>query len=120
MKDYTFNRQEVFNREDMRELMDIISDVEMLDGNHFELTNQLYGMFDGVLYDNIIYNANVNMVPITLIRRINGLVRKIVESLVEVSDEVVGSAEQGSYIYRVELINNKGYECKLFKSNCYC
>jgi hypothetical protein len=36
MKDYTFNRQEVFNREDMRELMDIISDVEMLDGNHFD------------------------------------------------------------------------------------
>jgi hypothetical protein len=90
MNDYTFNRQEVFNREDMRELMDIISDVEMLDGNHFELTNQLYGLFDGVLYDNIIHNANVNMVPITLIRRINGLVRKIVESLVEVSDEVVG------------------------------
>ena len=93
MKDYTFNRQELFTREDMRELMDIISDVEMLDGNHFELTNQLYGMFDGVIYDNIIYNANVNMVPITIIRRINGLVRKIVESLVEVSDEVVGSAE---------------------------
>lgn len=90
MNDYRFNRQEVFNREDMRELMDIISDVEMLDGNHFTLTNQLYGLFDGVLYDNIIHNANTNMVPIALIRRINGLVRKIVESLVEVSDEVVG------------------------------
>ena len=93
MADYRFNRQEVFNREDMRELMDIISDVEMLDGNHFTLTNQLYGMFDGVVYDDILHNANINMVPITIIRRINGLVRKIVESLVEVSDEVVGSAE---------------------------
>ena len=90
MSDYKFNRQELFTREDMRELMDIISDVEMLDGNHFELTNQLYGMFDGVVYDDILHNANVNMVPIALIRRINGLVRKIVESLVEVSDEVVG------------------------------
>ena len=90
MNDYRFNRQEVFNREDMRELMDIISDVEMLDGNHFELTNQLYGLFDGVLYDNIIHNANTNMVPIAIIRRINVLIRKIVESLVEVSDEVVG------------------------------
>ena len=114
MADYRFNRQEVFNREDMRELMDIISDVEMLDGNHFELTNQLYGLFDGVLYDNIIYNANVNMVPITIIRRINGLVRKIVESLVEVNDEVVGQAKPSSYIYRVELINNKGYEHTVF------
>ena len=90
MNDYRFNRQEVFNREDMRELMDIISDVEMLDGNHFTLTNQLYGLFDGVLYDNMIHNANIKMVPIAIIRRINGLVRKIVESLVEVSDEVVG------------------------------
>jgi len=90
MNDYKFNRQEVFNREDMRELMDIISDVEMLDGNHFTLTNQLYGMFDGVVYDDILHNANIKMVPIAIIRRINGLVRKIVESLVEVSDEVVG------------------------------
>ena len=37
MNDYKFNRQEVFNRDDMRELMDIISDVEMLDGNHFTI-----------------------------------------------------------------------------------
>ena len=114
MADYRFNRQELFTREDMRELMDIISDVEMLDGNYFTLTNQLYGMFDGVIYDNIIYNANVNMVPITIIRRINVLVRKIVESLVEVNEEVVGQAKPGSYIYRVELINNKGYEHTVF------
>jgi hypothetical protein len=90
MSDYRFNRQELFTREDMRELMDIISDVEMLDGNHFTLTNQLYGMFDGVVYDDILHNANTNMVPITIIRRINVLIRKIVSSLVEVSDEVVG------------------------------
>jgi len=90
MNDYKFNRQELFTREDMRELMDIISDVEMLDGNHFTLINQLYGLFDGVLYDNIIHNANINMVPIALIRRINVLIRKIVESLVETSGELVG------------------------------
>ena len=90
MNDYRFNRQELFTREDMRELMDIISDVEMLDGNHFTLTNQLYGLFDGVLYDNIIHNANTKMVPIAIIRRINVLIRKIVESLVETSGELVG------------------------------
>jgi hypothetical protein len=77
----------------MRELMDIISDVEMLDGNHFTLTNQLYGMFDGVVYDDILHNANTNMVPITIIRRIDSLVEKIVNSLVVVSDKLVGSAE---------------------------
>ena len=90
MNDYRFNRQEVFNREDMRELMDIISDVEMLDGNHFTTINQLYGLFDGVFYDNMLHNANTSLVPIATIRRINVLIRKIVESLVEVSDEVVG------------------------------
>ena len=90
MADYRFNRQELFTREDMRELMDIISDVEMLDGNHFTLTNQLYGMFDGVVYDDILHNANVNMVPMEIVRRINVLVRKIVNSLVEVNGELVG------------------------------
>ena len=90
MSDYRFNRQELFTKDDMRELMDIISDVEMLDGNHFILTNQLYGMFDGVLYDNVIHNANSNMVPITIIRRIDVLVEKIVNSLVKAHDEVVG------------------------------
>jgi hypothetical protein len=93
MADYRFNRQELFTREDMRELMDIISDVGMLDGNHFTLTNQLYGMFDGVVYDDILHNANVNMVPIEIIKRINVLVRKIVSSLVVVSDKLGGSAE---------------------------
>ena len=76
MNDYRFNRQEVFNREDMRELMDIISDVEMLDGNHFTTINQLYGLFDGVLYDNMIHNANSSLVPMGIIIRINGLVRR--------------------------------------------
>jgi len=98
MNDYKFNRQELFTREDMRELMDIISDVELhrddFDGRYQykndTVVNQLYGMFDGVLYDNIIHNANINMVPIALIRRINVLIRKIVESLVETSGELVG------------------------------
>ena len=114
MKDYTFNRQKVFNREDMRELMYIISDVEMLDGNHFTTINQLYGLFDGVLYDNMIHNANSSLVPMVIIIRINVLIRKIVASLVEVNDEVVGQAKPSSYIYRVELINNKGYEHTVF------
>ena len=90
MSDYKFNRQEVFNREDMRELMDIISDVEMHDGYNSTTINQLYGLFDGVLYDNILHNANTSLVPIATIKRINVLIRKIVESLVEVNDKVVG------------------------------
>lgn len=90
MANYKFNRQEVFNRDDMRELMDIISDVEMLDGNHFTTINQLYGLFDGVLYDNVLHNANTSLVPIATIKRINVLIRKIVESLVKTDGELVG------------------------------
>ena len=90
MANYKFNRQEVFNRDDMRELMDIISDVEMHDGNHFTTINQLYGLFDGVLYDNVLHNANTSLVPIATIKRINVLIRKIVESLVKTDGELVG------------------------------
>jgi len=38
----------------------------------------------------MIHNANSSLVPMAIIMRINVLIRKIVESLVEVSDEVVG------------------------------
>ena len=85
MNDYRFNRQELFTREDMRELMDIISDVELhrddFDGRYQDrngiVVNQLYGLFDGVLYDNIIHNANVAMLPIMLVTRIHRITNMV-------------------------------------------
>ena len=90
MASYTFNRPEVFTQADMRELMSIISDVEMLDGDTGLLINQLYGLFDGVLYDDVLHNSNLSMLSISLVRRIADLADKIVESIVIISPETVG------------------------------
>jgi len=90
MASYKFDRQALFTQNDMRELMSIISDVEMLDGDTGLLINQLYGMFDGVLYDDVLHNSNMRMLSISLVSRIADLVDKIVDSIVEVSPETVG------------------------------
>jgi len=90
MASYTFDRQALFTQADMRELMSIISDVEMLDGDTGLLINQLYGMFDGVLYDDVLHNSNLSMLSISLVRRIADLADKIVESIVIISPETVG------------------------------
>jgi len=90
MASYTFDRQALFTQADMRELMSIISDVEMLDGDTGLLINQLYGMFDGVLYDDVLHNSNLRMLSISLVRRIADLADKIVESITIISPETVG------------------------------
>jgi len=90
MASYTFDRQALFTQADMRELMSIISDVEMLDGDTGLLINQLYGLFDGVLYDDVLHNSNLSMLSISLVRRIADLADKIVESIVIISPETVG------------------------------
>jgi len=90
MASYKFDRQALFTQNDMRELMSIISDVEMLDGDTGLLINQLYGMFDGVLYDDVLHNSNMRMLSISLVSRIADLVDKIVDSIVEVSTVTVG------------------------------
>ena len=89
MASYTFNRQELFTREDMRELMDIISDVELhrddFDGRYQDrndiVVNQLYGLFDGILYDNVIHNSNMAMLPMKIEGRIVKMVDKIIKHI---------------------------------------
>jgi len=78
---YTFNRQALFTQADMRELMSTIRDVEMLDGDTGLVINQLYGMFDGVFYDDLLHNSNLSRLPISLVSRIGDLVDKIVENI---------------------------------------
>jgi len=90
MASYKFDRQALFTQADMRELMSIISDVEMLDGDTGLLINQLYGLSDGVLYDDVLHNSNLRMLSISLVRRIADLADKIVESIVIISPETVG------------------------------
>ena len=65
--------------------MDIISDIELLrdefDGRYkFKndmLVNQLFGLFDGVLYENIIHNANMAMLPVKLVTRIHKITNMV-------------------------------------------
>ena len=44
MASYTFNRPAVFTADDMSEMMSIIREVERVNGNPTELSNQLYGL----------------------------------------------------------------------------
>jgi hypothetical protein len=96
MNDYRFNRQELFTREDMRELMDIISDVEMLDGEFegrynykiYTVVNQLFGLFDGVLYGDLIHNANMAMLPTSLVGRIYKLTGIVSDHLLAGGGEI--------------------------------
>ena len=66
MSGYTiFDRHANMNRETLSEIGSILRDVEW---NNFELTNQLYGLYDGYLYDELLVNAQD--LPKELFRRI--------------------------------------------------
>lgn len=51
-----YNRHEHMSAETLSDIMDIIREVRF-EGS-FELTNMLYGLFDGYLYDNLIVEAD--------------------------------------------------------------
>ncbi len=84
MSHYRFNRHELFTMDDTSEVMDIIREVrdismevstpaieDQLDG----LTNMLYGLFDGYLYDNVLTTAaSIVVLDMVLIRRIEAIV----------------------------------------------
>ena len=83
MAHYRFNRHQLFTQEDTSEVMAIIKDVDTIaffndsymEGPIGELTNMLYGLFDGYLYDNILTTAaGIIDLPMDLIRRIEAKV----------------------------------------------
>ena len=91
MNTYRFNRHELFTPEDTTEVMNIIrtvqdlsmdiDDTEVEDTLH-TLTNMLYGMFDGYLYDNVLTTAvSVPQLSIEVCRRIEPIVDKIVNEI---------------------------------------
>ncbi len=61
-----FDRHEYMDRDTLFEIGDIITEVRF-DGG-FNLTNQLYGLYDGYLYDELLVNAQD--LPKDLFRRI--------------------------------------------------
>ena len=67
MSGYTrFDRHANMNGETLSEIMGIINEVRW-DGD-FNLTNQLYGLYDGYLYDELLVNSQD--LPKNLFRRI--------------------------------------------------
>ncbi len=67
MSGYTlFNRHANMDKETLFEIGDILNEVRW-DGD-FNLTNQLYGLYDGYLYDELLVNAQE--LPKPLFRRI--------------------------------------------------
>ena len=97
MADYRFNRQDIIGKEDIREIMSIIDDAEShigeFEGRYnykiYTVVNQLFGLFDGVLYDNLIHNANVAMLPTSLVGRIYRISGMITDHILSKSGEKV-------------------------------
>ena len=87
MAHYRFNRHELFSSEDTQEVLNIIRtvgdialDIDREDREEAfnELTNMLYGMFDGYLYDNVLTTAvSITQLPMDVIRRIETIVDKV-------------------------------------------
>ena len=90
-----FNRHEHMSKETLYEIGDIISEVRW--GNDtFNLTNSLYGLYDGYLYDELIQYADEVTMSKDLYRRILKVFNIVCkypkyaryDEPVEVSDEV--------------------------------
>ena len=64
-----FDRHEHMNSETRREILDIIMEIGY-GNNTFMLTNSLYGLFDGYLYDELIQYADEVTMSKSLYRRI--------------------------------------------------
>lgn len=50
----TFNRHEIFTEEDMKAVRDAIDYLEVEYGSRYILLNELYGLYDGHLYDYLV------------------------------------------------------------------
>lgn len=97
MASYRFNRHSLFTSEDLTEVLDIIkavdnialeSDTYMKD-KHSVLSNMLYGLMDGYLYDNVLTTAaGWTKVPMVLIERLEAIVDKIVNHILTNGESV--------------------------------
>ena len=83
---YRFNRHELFTQEDRTEVLVLIKEVETIayfndssryEGVYGELTNMLFGLFDGYLYDNVLTTAvSIPQLSMDVISRIEAIVDK--------------------------------------------
>ena len=86
MTHYRFDRHKLFTSEDRTEVLDLIREVETIaysndssryEGKYGELTNMLFGLFDGYLYDNILTTAvSITDLSMEVCKRIEAIVDK--------------------------------------------
>jgi len=80
MAHYRFDRHKLFSMDDTSEVLDIIKEVRGIDSDDDtlpDLTNMLYGLFDGYLYDNVLSTAvGIIDLPMAIISRIEAIVDK--------------------------------------------
>lgn len=89
-----FERHKYMSKETRNEIMDIVGEIGY-GNNTFLLTNCLYGLFDGYLYDELIQYADEVTMSKKLYRRILNVFRTACEypKYQRVSDEVVVNDE---------------------------
>ncbi len=86
MAHYRFDRHQLFTSQDRSEVLDLIREVETIaysndksryDGQYGKLTNMLFGLFDGYLYDNVLTTAaSIADLSMDTIGRIEAIVDK--------------------------------------------
>jgi hypothetical protein len=87
MRTYRFNTQKVFSIEDKREIMSLIRAVSdkakgIYSEDIYEVENMLFGLFDGILYDNLVTKAvSIPTLPVELVNNIQKITNKVVEHL---------------------------------------
>ena len=93
MNAYRFDRHELFDSQDIKEVMSIIDevvDVKIdnkggdydIDEKLFDLQNKLYGLFDGYLYDDILTTAvSIPQLSLDVCNRIDKIVDMVTEDI---------------------------------------
>ena len=80
MAHYRFDRHKLFSMDDTSEVLDIIREVRGIDSDNdtlHDLTNMLYGLFDGYLYDNVLTTAvSITDLSMDICKRIEAIVDK--------------------------------------------
>ncbi len=70
-----FNRQELFTKDDIDLVMNIILD---LDPTNKPLLNMMYGLFDGYLYNDLLIRVSkAKEIPSSTLIKFNSLIKKI-------------------------------------------
>ena len=91
MAHYRFDRHQLFTMEDRTEVLNLIREVEdtaysndssRYEGVYGKLTNMLFGLFDGYLYDNILTTAgSIADLSMETISRIEVIVDKCTQDI---------------------------------------